>query len=199
VRTRIRQLAVRLPCILPRLTGNGDAVHAIFPFFLAAHRFLANSDNRFRVAALMRRAGTALLTGLDCFPVPCFLHQARCIASQSGEPGGFLGRKQRADPIRRSGVEKFRLYDLRHTFATRAIESGVDLVTLAALLGHSKIAMVQRYAHPAEKYKADAIRKIEQMCASRMKQEQEANQNQAVPIPQEAGNMALPDPHTQMS
>jgi hypothetical protein len=35
-----------------------------------------------------------------------------------------------------------RLYDLRHTWATGAVEAGIDLVTLAAMLGHSKINMV---------------------------------------------------------
>jgi integrase len=51
--------------------------------------------------------------------------------------------------VRDSKVAPFRLYDLRHTWATRAAESGIDLVTLAALLGHSKIQMVLRwYAHP---------------------------------------------------
>jgi hypothetical protein len=43
--------------------------------------------------------------------------------------------------VKDSKVAPFRLYDLRHTWATRAAESGIDLVTLAALLGHSKIQM----------------------------------------------------------
>ncbi|WP_158945238.1 tyrosine-type recombinase/integrase [Granulicella sp. S190] len=50
--------------------------------------------------------------------------------------------------VKKSKVTPFRLYDCRHTFATRPVESGIDLVTLAAMLGHSKINMVLRYAHP---------------------------------------------------
>lgn len=44
--------------------------------------------------------------------------------------------------VRDRQVAKFRLYDLRHTWATRARQAGIDLVTLAALLGHSRIQMV---------------------------------------------------------
>lgn len=38
---------------------------------------------------------------------------------------------------------------------------GVDLVTLAALLGHSRVQMVMRYAHPSEKHQFEAIKMIE--------------------------------------
>jgi integrase len=63
--------------------------------------------------------------------------------------------------VKASGVARFRLYDLRHTWATRAAESGIDLVTLAALLGHSKIQMVLRYAHPSQEHQARAVEKME--------------------------------------
>lgn len=63
--------------------------------------------------------------------------------------------------LKRSGVRHFRLYDLRHTWATRAAMAGVDLVTLAAMLGHSRIQMVLRYAHPTEEHQVQAMRKIE--------------------------------------
>jgi site-specific recombinase XerD len=41
------------------------------------------------------------------------------------------------------------------------IESGVDVVTLAALLGHANLAMVMRYAHPSEQHKFEAVQKME--------------------------------------
>ena len=52
---------------------------------------------------------------------------------------------------------KLRLYDLRHTWATRAAMAGIDLVTLAAMLGHSRIQMVLRYAHPTEEHQFAAM------------------------------------------
>lgn len=64
--------------------------------------------------------------------------------------------------VTRSKVDKLRLYDLRHTFATRQAEAGTDLVTLAALLGHSRLEMVMRYAHPSENHKIDAMLRMEE-------------------------------------
>lgn len=55
----------------------------------------------------------------------------------------------------------FRLYDARHTFASRAVENGIDLLVLASILGHSSLKMVMRYAHPSEEFKADAIKRME--------------------------------------
>jgi len=74
-----------------------------------------------------------------------------------------------------SGVERFRIYDLKHTFATRAVEAGVDLVTLAALLGHSKIQMVLRYAHPTKEHQAQAIKKLEEFAIQRQMAEMSAS------------------------
>lgn len=67
--------------------------------------------------------------------------------------------------VRDSKVAAFRLYDLRHTWATRAAMSGIDLVTLASMLGHSKINMVMRYAHPTQEHQTKAMEKMSQYVA----------------------------------
>lgn len=71
--------------------------------------------------------------------------------------------------IKRSGLRKFRLYDLRHTFASRMAMAGVDLITLSVLLGHSKIRMVERYAHPIEAHKLEAMKRLESFNLERRK------------------------------
>ena len=48
---------------------------------------------------------------------------------------------------RRAGVQDMRFHDLRHTFATRLVQSGVDLYVVKELLGHKTITMTMRYAH----------------------------------------------------
>lgn len=81
-------------------------------------------------------------------------------SDSTGKPLTTL-KKAHAGALTRSKLTSFRLYDLRHTFATRFIEAGGDIVTLQALLGHSNIQMVTRYAHPTDNHKFEAIRKME--------------------------------------
>ena len=88
-----------------------------------------------------------------------------CDADPSRPVPNVHGAHHRA--LKASGVPPFRLYDCRHTFATRAAECGVDLVTLASMLGHSRIQMVMRYAHPGEEHRASATAKLEAHNAQR--------------------------------
>ncbi len=49
--------------------------------------------------------------------------------------------------LKRAKIEDFRFHDIRHTFATRLVQAGVDLYKVGKLLGHKDIRMTQRYSH----------------------------------------------------
>ena len=67
--------------------------------------------------------------------------------------GKFISAKYRANVLNAAcaaaKLRKVRFHDLRHTFASQAIQQGVPLPVLQAWLGHSTITMTMRYAHLA--------------------------------------------------
>jgi integrase len=50
---------------------------------------------------------------------------------------------------RRCGLDDVRLHDLRHSFASLALASGVPLAMVGKLLGHKRASTTERYAHLA--------------------------------------------------
>ena len=63
-------------------------------------------------------------------------------------PERHIGQAQRlwATVTQKAGLSMV-MYDLRHTFATRAVERGVELPKLMAILGHSNLRSIMRYVH----------------------------------------------------
>ena len=57
-------------------------------------------------------------------------------------------------------------YDLRHTIATRWVESGIDLPTVGAWLGHSSLASIMKYVHIRLAHIHDAQAKYQQKLRS---------------------------------
>lgn len=59
------------------------------------------------------------------------------------------------------GLPHFPFHALRHTFATRQVELGVDIRTLSELLGHADVSItLNRYCHSTLDSKKDAIEKM---------------------------------------
>lgn len=57
-------------------------------------------------------------------------------------------------------IKGLRFHDLRHTAATRMVETGTNLVTVSKILGHSSILMTMRYAHPTPENMRLAVEKL---------------------------------------
>ena len=59
--------------------------------------------------------------------------------------------------LKKSGITNFHFHDLRHSFASQLVMSGVDLNTVRELLGHKDITMTLRYSHLAPRHKQHAV------------------------------------------
>ena len=51
---------------------------------------------------------------------------------------------------RKTELTDVRLHDLRHSYATRAVEVGISMPVIARLLGHTTIWTTSRYLHASE-------------------------------------------------
>jgi integrase len=65
------------------------------------------------------------------------------------------------------GAEHIRFHDLRHTFSTLAIQSGIDPKTVAEILGHASAEFsLDVYTHVTAGMKKEAAQKISGFMAS---------------------------------
>ena len=62
---------------------------------------------------------------------------------------------------RKAGINGVTWHTLRHTFASRLVSRGVDIVTVQQLLGHSAVTVTMRYTHTNLDSKHAAVAKLE--------------------------------------
>jgi integrase len=60
--------------------------------------------------------------------------------------------------VRQAGITDFTFHDLRYTFASRLVMSGVDLPTVQTLMGDKDISMTLRYTHLSSDHKQWTVR-----------------------------------------
>ena len=65
--------------------------------------------------------------------------------------------------LKDAGLEDCRFHDLRHTFATLALQNGVDIKTLSRTLGHySPGFTLETYTHVTKRMQEEAAEKMGQ-------------------------------------
>jgi integrase len=90
-------------------------------------------------------------------------------AESDGKGKVFIG--ERGSPLKKprywwdaaveeAKLEDFHWHDLRHCFASALVMAGVDLRTVAQLLGHRTLQMVMRYAHLSQSHELAAVERL---------------------------------------
>jgi integrase len=64
-------------------------------------------------------------------------------------------------------LDGFRVHDLRHTYASHLVSSGVPLAVVGKLLGHTQSQTTERYAHLAESPLREATNRIGKLMTSK--------------------------------
>lgn len=96
---------------------------------------------------------------------PHFLNMSDNAYLLTGECGRFIEpsamRYHFSRILKASGVRKIKFHALRHSFATRCIESGVDIKTLSEILGHENVNItLNRYVHSSIDLKRENMEKL---------------------------------------
>jgi integrase len=111
---------------------------SLIPFLKAQRK--AQKENALAVQDAYQNKGYVLMNEMGCYI----------------EPRTLQDTFQRL--LLEAGIEDANFHSLRHTYATRAVEKGMDIKTLSELLGHADVSTtMNRYAHSLDKHKRKMV------------------------------------------
>lgn len=71
--------------------------------------------------------------------------------------------------LRKAGIKDFHFHDLRHTSASHLLMRGASLKSVQEHLGHSSLAMTQRYSHLSRNFQRQEVQKLNGLCEENSK------------------------------
>ena len=108
----------------------------------------------------------------DLYNVPNWLEMLRedremaktpyVVENKKGEPMSIRTYQHLFESLtKQAGVRELNFHALRHTFATRAIECGMDIKTVSDLMGHQNASVTLNcYAHCMLDHKRQMVKKL---------------------------------------
>jgi len=93
--------------------------------------------------------------------------------------------------VKKSGIVNFHFHDLRHTFASQLVMSGVDLNTVREFLGHKSLEMTLRYSHLSPDHKKRAVDILGKRMDTFWRREVDRRKSQEIMTPQLFDNKVI--------
>ncbi len=66
--------------------------------------------------------------------------------------------------LKKAGIEDFRWHDLRHTSASHLLMRGASMKAVQEHLGHTTVAMTQRYSHLSKEFQKEEVNRLNGLC-----------------------------------
>jgi integrase len=110
--------------------------------------------------------------------------------NKDGKPYGDI-KKSFLTAVKKSDIVNFHFHDLRHTFASQLVMSGVDLNTVRELLGHKSLEMTLRYSHLSPDHKKRAVDILGNRMDTFWTPEDIFNEADGIPLTQSFENKAV--------
>lgn len=113
------------------------------------------------------------LSSIRDIPIPVFLQKRLDMIKDlpknayflTGRPDAYIEPRTMENTFKRylnlCGISSMNYHVLRHTFATRCVEAGVDAKTLSEILGHSNVNItLNRYVHSSMEQKRKSMEMV---------------------------------------
>jgi integrase len=144
IKKRLKRLHKEISISSPKTT-KGQRVIPILPetVLLLKEQKIKQSEQKFKAGKAWHRNNYVFTTGI-------------------GTPLSNHNLNRSLEKIcNKINMEKFTVHTLRHTFATRGLEAGIELKVMQELLGHASLAVTaDTYSHVLPNHKKDSMDKL---------------------------------------